>query len=269
MQHYENRKQKIDIISLDKVLAVDVYERLREYRELLSWELVLPGKGKSEITVDDIEEMAIDTKSSRILIFDVRSQNLGKLQHAYNRIIGYNRADFNSYCYTVVIGDGPASQSQSGMGSFHSYFDDIRVNYSPAVFFGDPLLNYSFAERREMAIYRDDSEPDRIPKRLEKYFKGDNIPVEQVRRYFRAANAEEEKRLEKKKARLKMLEGVYSKVIEEEFGDEKEQFIKALTKEGCAVPGESLRLNIYPIFFEEWVLDLIRKPKKQNGEESG
>jgi len=269
MEHYENRKQKIDIISLDKVLATDVYDRLRGYREMLSWELVLPGKGKSEITVDDIEELALDTKSSRILIFDVRSQNLGQLQHAYNRIIGYNRADFNSYCYSVVIGDGPVSQSQSGMGSFHSYFDDIRVNYSPSVFFGDPLLNYSFAERREMGLYRDEPRADRIPERLVKFFKGDDITVEMVRRYFRAANAEDDKRVEKKKERLKVLEGVYSKLIEEDFGEEKEQFVKGLTKEGCSVPGESLRLNVYPFFFEEWILDLTRKPKKPNGEESG
>ncbi|MHC4396819.1 MAG: hypothetical protein ACYS1A_14310 [Planctomycetota bacterium] len=264
MQHYENRKQRVHIISLDRVLATDVYARLREYRELLSWELLQPGQSNLEITVDDIEALAIDTTSSKLLIFDVRSQNLSQLQHAYNRIIGYNRADFNSLCYTVVIGDGPVGQSQSGtgMGSFHAYFDDIRINYSPAVFFGDPLLNYSFAERREMTIYRDDSQPARLPRRLEKYFRGEDITVEQVRKYFRAANVEDKRRLETKKERQKVLERVYSKVIEEEFGEEKEQFTKALTKEGCAVPGESLRLNIYPVFFEDWVLDLIRKPKQ-------
>lgn len=33
---------------------------------------------------------------------------------------------------------------------------------------------------------------------------------------------------------------------------------KALTKEGYGQAGESLRINIYPFFFEEWVLDLMK-----------
>ena len=50
-------------------------------------------------------------------------------------------------------------------------------------------------------------------------------------------------------------------MIEEDFPDNKEHLMKSLSREGYSMPGEPLSINIYPFFFEEWVLDLMKKTK--------
>ncbi len=261
MLHYRERNQRIHIITLDRVLATDVYERLCDCSGMESVEAIQPGNGKSAIAVEDIQRLARDTTTSRVLIMDVRRQTKTQLQHAYSDIVRFNRPDFNRYCYTVLIGDGPRNLLQPGRGldAFQTYLADLRIDYSPAVFFSDPFLHYSHDEIQEMVLYRSNSLPERIPHCLEKAFKGHRPTVERVHAYFRAADVPDVKRANKKTERQSALEKFYHKRFEKDFPDDKDQFIKSLSKEGCALPGESLRLNVYPFFFEEWVLDLTRR----------
>ncbi len=48
-------------------------------------------------------------------------------------------------------------------------------------------------------------------------------------------------------------------MAEEDFPSLKDLFLAGLTKEGYSVPGETLKVNLYPFFFEEWILELINK----------
>ena len=267
MLNYKDRKNRIHIITLDSVLAADVYERLKTSGRIPRVELILPTDiTKSEITVDDIDKLALDTMTSRLLIIDVRSHTLPRLQQAYNKIVGYNRADFNVYCYTAVIGDGPANLFEEGgdIDDFMPHLARFRIDYSPAVFFYDPLLHYSHEEKLNMGIDRDNSIPVTIPHRLEKGFEseGEHVTVEQVRSYFRVAGAPNNKKETKKRKRLGRLAKLYRKKIAKEFPEVKDQFIKCLKKGGYSFTGEALHLNTYPFYFEEWIADLLEKAKK-------
>jgi hypothetical protein len=248
---------------MDHVLLEDVYERLHEYPGMESIELVKPGNERSAITAEDILKSARDTLKSRVLIIDVRSQTKPQLQRAYSDIVRFNRPDFNRYCYSVLIGDGPINFFERGkrIDVFQNYLSDLRVDYNPALLFGSPFFSYgydeTYDETQEGALY-----PERIPKRLEKYFKGERITIERVGRYFSAADVQGDLRPRKKKERQKLLENLYSKILAEEFPEDKERLIKALSKEGCDLPGESLKLHAYPFYFEELTLDLIKKAEQ-------
>ncbi|HEC04410.1 MAG TPA: hypothetical protein ENI81_12825 [Phycisphaerales bacterium] len=134
MLHYRDRQRKIHIITMDPVLADDVYERLNEYPGMESVEIVRPGDGKSPITPEDIKQQARDTLTSRVLIMDVRRQTKARLQRPYSDIVRFNRPDFNRYCYSVVLGDGPVSLLTPGKGEegLYVFLSDLRVDYSPA-----------------------------------------------------------------------------------------------------------------------------------------
>ena len=125
MLHYTNRQSRIHILSLDPVLATEVYERLHNYPGMESVELIRPGNGMSAIKVQDIKQLARETTTSKVLIFDVRRQTKARLQRPYSDIVRFNRPDFNRYCYSVLLGDGPVSL----------FTPDIRphsVNFYPA-----------------------------------------------------------------------------------------------------------------------------------------
>ena len=272
MLNYRDRKNRIHIITLDAVLATDVRERLKDSRLVPKVELILPDDiTKSEITPEDIDSLALDTMTSRLLIIDVRSHTLPRLQQAYNKIVGYNRADFNLYCYTVVIGDGPANLFAEGgdINDFAPLLAKLRIDYSPAVFFYDPLLHYGRDEKLDMGIDRDNSIPETIPHRLKKGFEGDHVTVEQVRAYFRAAapdkketrKKETRKKQAKKKKRLARLAKLYRKRFAKEFGKVEDELVKCFEKEGYSFTGEALNLNTYPFYFEEWIADLLKKAK--------
>ncbi len=264
MLNYKDRKNRIHIITLDSVLAADVYERLKASRRIHPVELVLPADiTKSEITVEDIDNLALDTMASRLLIIDVRSHTLSRLQQAYNKIVGYNRADFNLYCYTAVIGDGPANLFEKGgdIDDFAPLLAKFRIDYSPAVFFYDSLLHYSHTEKLAMGIDRDNSIPETIPRRLERGFEGEHVTVEDVRKYFRAEGAPDDKKEAKKRKRLGRLAKLYRKKIAKEFPEVRDEFVKCLKKGGYSFTGEALNLNTYPFYFEEWIADLLEKAK--------
>jgi len=264
MLNYKDRKNKIHIITLDTVLAADVYERLRTGPHIPRTQLVLPADiNKSQISVEDIDNLALDTMTSRLLVIDVRSNTLPRLQQSYNKIVGYNRADFNLYCYTALIGDGPANLFAEGgdIDDFAPLLAKFRIDYSPAVFFYDPLLHYSHREKLAMGIDRDNSIPATIPHRLKKGFEGEHVTVEDVRKYFRADGAPDDKKRAKKRRRLGRLAKLYRKKIAKQFPEVADEFVKCLKKGGYSFTGEALPLNTYPFYFEEWVAKLLEKTK--------
>jgi hypothetical protein len=259
MLHYTNRSNRIFILTVDQVLATDIRERLNGRRGLESAELVTPGgNNNSAISVEDIEGIARDTLTGKVLIIDVRNQTRPMLQRAYSDIVRFNRPDFNNYCYSVLIGDGPMNmQNHKGIQAFQNYLCDLRVDFSPAVFFADPFLHYSFEEKQDSLLYNKNALSERMPRHLEGYFKGHDLTVRQIREYFRAAGVDKRIRSEKKKKRQRTLQKVFMKMIEKEFPRDGEDLKKALSREGCPLPGEPLRLNVYPFFFEKWVRDLF------------
>lgn len=245
---------------MDRVLLEDVDQRLHEFPGAESIQLVKPASNASGIKPQDILDLARDTTTSRVLIVDIRSQTIGQLQPAFSDIIRFNRPDFNHYCYTVLIGDGPRNflHPDRGKKALPAYLSDLRINFSPAVFFGDPFLYYSDQEIQEMVIEHN-FRPEKISQQFEKYFKGDLPTVEHVRKYFRAAGKQGDEKIKEKTERQKLLNKLVTKMILDEFPDDRELVLKALSKEGLSIPGEILQCNIYPFFFEEWVLDLFEK----------
>ena len=66
------------------------------------------------------------------------------------------------------------------------------------------------------------------------------------------------------------LKEFYTKRIRKEFSDHQTKFLKSLTKQGCHLTGEALGFNLYPFYFEEWVMDLVNKTSRVNvGEITG
>lgn len=253
MLNYRDRKNRIHIITLDPVLARDIYARIYETVPNPP-EMILPAGGNEKITPEDILKIARDTTTSQILIIDVRTQTKPKLQRAHSDIVRFNRPDLNKYCFTVLIGDGPANFlfEKQGINAFQAYLADLRIDYSPAVFFANPFLYYSRDELLNLAMYHDNALPTNIPKRLEKFFKKD-IPTATIYEFFRAPGDSEDKKLK----RLRKLKEIYLKIVTEDFPNDVERLKTALSKQGCDFPGENLKLNTYPFYFEQWISDLL------------
>jgi hypothetical protein len=265
MLHYNERNNKIYIITLDHVLADDVYERLSSHPEMESVEINKLGNGHHTITPESILQSARDTLTSKILIFDVRRQTRPILQHAYSEIVRFNRPDFNVYCYSVLIGDGPPNLFEHGNGieAYRNYLVDLRVDYSPAVFFVDPFLYYSYEEMEDMALYHNNALPEQIPQRLERYFKEGKVSTRAAYSYFRAADAPDNLRQMRKEKRQNWLKSLFIKILHEASPDDADALVNGLSKEGYSLQGESLKINVYPFFFEQWVLDLMSKSKQR------
>ncbi len=166
MLHYTERKNRIHIITLDPVLAEDINERLSEYSGTNTARLIMPGSAQT-ITPEDIHKLARDTTDSKILIMDVRTQTKPPLQQAYSDIVRFNRPDLNNFCHTVLIGDGPSDflLQSKGTNAFQNYLADLRVDFSPAVFFANPFLYYTQQEIQD-AIQNQNALPEKLPQRL-------------------------------------------------------------------------------------------------------
>lgn len=257
-----SHKQRIDsihILTLDPTLARDLCARIHSDPRLKQVKLVVPPRAPMRLTIAHIEKTAPDTVSSRLLIFDVRKFTLPKLHQCYNKIVGYNRKDFNRLCYTILIGDGPLNLFQSGksLDVFVSHLSAHRVDYHPAVFFYDPFLHYEPSEVPAPGIGDAFVLPDRVPQRLVPYFQaGQDMKVDKARRFFRATK----KPSEVKSERLDILRGLYKKRIAEQFPHHQDQLQDWLSKEGIRLACE--RLHLYPLFFEDWVFDLLQKARK-------
>jgi len=252
---HSNRKDRIHIFTLDNVLAADVYERIHYDPRMKSYQLAKPQNQEIKQAVAEIDKMTLDTVSSRLLIIDVRRDTLPMLQRAYNKIAGYNRRDLNKLCYTILIGDGPLNLFQAGksLDVFVSHISSHRIDYHPAVFFYDPFIHYEPDEIPQTTIEDEFILPDKLPKRLAPYFEGQDIKNDMVRRFFRATRRDENTR----KERLKILTDLYEKRMEQQFPHHKEQLKAWLSKEGITLASENLHL--YPLFFEDWVYELMQK----------
>ena len=104
---HPSRRNAIHILTLDSILANDVYERIHNDERMKYYQLIKPRETEIHEAVTEIDNMAVDTVFSRLLIIDVRRVTLPKLQRAYNKVVGYNRRDLNKLCHIILIGDGP------------------------------------------------------------------------------------------------------------------------------------------------------------------
>ena len=252
----------IYILTLDSILANDVYERIHNDERMKYYQLIKPRETEIRQAVEEIDNMAKDTVFSRLLIIDVRRATLPKLQRAYNKVVGYNRRDLNKLCYTILIGDGPIDLFQDGktMDVFVLHLATHRVDFHPALFFYDPFIHYEHGEIERAGVDDEFELSDKIPKRFESFFKKEDMNVDKVRHYFRAIDKPEEVR----KKRQRKLKRLYKKRIVKQFPDDKEQLKDLFSRRGIRLASE--KMNIYPLYFEDWVYKLakraMRKPKK-------
>lgn len=256
---HTGRGNRIHVLTLDPILATDVCERINNDPRMKFYKLIRPHETKVREAVEEIEAMAPETVHSRVLIIDVRRFTITKLQWAYNKIVGYNRRDLNKLCYTVLIGDGPSDLFREGktLDVFVLHLARHRVDFNPAAFFYDPLLHYEFDEIERSGIDYEYVIPDKIPRRLVPHFKQDpEMRVDKIRRYFRAIGKDEEVR----KKRLKRLRNLYKKRMAEQFPDQADQLKAWLSRKGIRLASE--RLNLYPLYFEDWVHKLMLKAGK-------
>ena len=259
---HPSRRNAIHILTLDSILANDVYERIHNDKRMKYYQLIKPRETEIRETVTEIDNMAVDTVFSRLLIIDVRRATLPKLQRAYNKVVGYNRRDLNKLCYTILIGDGPIDLFQDGktMDVFVLHLATHRVDFHPALFFYDPFIHYEHGEIERAGVDEEFVLSDKIPKRLESFFKKDDMNIDKIRQYFRAIDNPEEVR----KKRQRKLKRLYKKRIVKQFPDDKEQLKDLFSRKGIRLASE--KMNLYPLYFEDWVYKLAKramlKPKK-------
>lgn len=251
---YQRREPRIHILTLDRVLGWDIYDRLHNDSKTRFYELVVPRQADWRLRLEEIDSIVDRTVYARMLIMDVRRATLHKLQQAYNKIIGYSRKDLNRFCFTVLIGDGPLNLFQPGKPPdvFVPYLANLRRDYNAAVFFFDPFIHYE-PEETESSMDEDFMLPSKPPQRLASYFPQAGVTVDSVRRFFRAT----EQNGAVKKQRLKTIAALYMKRIGEQFPEHKDLLHGLLTKNGAQLGSE--KMNLYPVFFEEWVHELMQK----------
>jgi hypothetical protein len=260
LSHHQ-RKDQIHVLTVDSTLAADVCERMSADKRLKRFPLICPRATTVREGLEELERTAQETISSRLIIFDVRRLTLPKLRRVYNAIVGYNRRDFNTRCYSICIGDGPMNLFRDGQFSnaLVPHLSAHRVDFHPAVFFYDPFLHYEPDEVLLQSIDEEFIIPHTLPKRLAPYFKSDGMTVAAIRHFFRAIDKDDETR----KARRHMLRHVYKKRLAEIFSGQQEQFKDLLTREGIHWASE--KMNLYPLYFEDWVYDLMRQARRNAG----
>jgi hypothetical protein len=257
---YQQRRPRIHILTLDRVLSDDIYERLRYDSKTRFYEIVVPKEFGWKERIVEIETTAEKTTTARLFIMDVRRMTLPKLQQAFNKIIGYNRKDLNKLCFTVLVGDGPLNLFTAGKSpdAFVPHLAKHRVDYNPAVFFFDPFIHYE-PDELESSMDEEFNLPAQLPRRLDRYFPEPGVTVDSVRRFFRGAEQNETI----KRQRVKILAALYKKRIGEQFPEHKDRMKELLSKDGLQLASE--KLNFYPLYFEEWVHELMQKAASPQG----
>jgi hypothetical protein len=255
---HSSRRDQIHVLTLDPVLATDVCERIKVDKRLRRYTVICPRATGVRDTLEEIERTAQETVSSRLIIFDVRRVTLPRLRRVFNAVVGYNRRDFNSLCYSICIGDGPMNLFHNGqfVELFVPHLAAHRADFYPAVFFYDPFLHYEPSEFQLQALDDEFTIPDRIPQRLARCFRNDGMKVGAVRRFFRATDKDEATR----KRRRRILRQVYKKRLVELFPEHQEQFRDLLSRQGIRWASE--KMNLYPLYFEDWVYVLLRKARR-------
>lgn len=256
------RRNTIYILTLDPVLGTDVSERLGADERLKGYEIIQPRADSIRDTVETMERAAQDTTHARLLIFDVRRAGLPKLRKVHRDIVGFNRKDFNKFCYTILIGDGPPMLYQNGraLDVFTIYLGVHRVDYHPAVFFYDPLLHYEPDEAMLGAIDDEFALRQDVPGRLAPYFRKDDMTVGAIRRYFRAVDKPDEVR----QKRRRILRRLYRKQITERLPGREEQIKAWMSRKGLQLATE--KINLYPLHFEDWVYKLMHNAQRNAAE---
>ena len=258
---HPNRRDQIHVLTVDPTLGTDVRERIRADDRFKHCAVIRPNATDVREALEQVEQMAKATIASRLIIFDVRRVTLPRLRRPFNAIVGYNRRDFNKLCYSICIGDGPVTLFQNGhsLDVFIPYLASHRVDYYPAVFFFDPFLQYEPNELETRGIDEDFVIPDEVPRRLVHYLrKTENLKLDKIRRFFRAAGKDEEVR----DKRHRMLRRLYKRQLAAQFPDRKDEVKHLLSRTGVRLATE--KMNLYPLFFEDWVYKLLRKAKKNS-----
>lgn len=258
---HPERADKVFILTLDPILATDIYERIHFDPRMQSYEIVRPQTIGIKDAVAEIEASPRDTVTARLLIIDVRKDTTSLLKKAYNKVVGYNRRDFNKYCYVILISDGPVSLFQAGttLEVFVSHLARHRIDYHPALIFYDPFLHYEPNELQRRGIEDVFTLPNEVPRRFRPYFqKTESVSVSEIRRYFRATH----KSPDVKKERKKILRKLYKKRIGKQFSLPKDQLKSWLSKTGLRLATE--KLHLYPLYFEDWVYELVQKASGLN-----
>ncbi|NLW86882.1 MAG: hypothetical protein GXY38_08410 [Planctomycetes bacterium] len=251
---HANRQRKAYVLTLDEVLAEDVTQRLGDLPRAVS--VVTPQCGP-KATVRDIEAIAPDTVRGSLIIFDVRSLTLPLLQHVFNKVVGYNRRDFNERCFSIVIGDGPADLIEGGtLGAFARHLGKFRIDYSPKAYFFDPFLHYAPHEKPS-GLDEDKRLLDQVPVRLLEGFQGDVQSVGQIRRYFRAAAHAPLRRTELLPKRTEILRKFFAARLQKMFPAETQYAKDILSPRGLRLGDETLSVHLYPIHFEDYVSNLL------------
>lgn len=256
---HPNRRDQIHVLTVDPILGTDVRERCRADDRLKHCVVIQPYATNVRDALEQIEAMAKDTTTSRLIVFDVRRATLPKLHRSFNAIVGYNRRDFNTLCYSICIGDGPMNLflDSHGMDVFVPFLAAHRVDYYPAVFFFDPFLQYEPNELEVRGIDEDFVIPDAVPRRMVRYLqKTENVKLDKIRRFFRAADKDEQV----KDQRHRMLRRLYKRQLTAQFPDHRERVKHLLSRMGVRLATE--RMNLYPLFFEDWMYKFLRKAKK-------
>jgi hypothetical protein len=135
----------------------------------------------------------------------------------------------------------------------------FRIDYHPAVFFFDPFGHFPHEERMGLQLDGHYGLPEGIPKRLAKWFKQDNLSVAEVRRYFRADPTPPDLRQAAKARRTEKLRLVLQQRIAEMAPGREQRLLPILSRTGLKVQEETLAVNVYPLFFEDWVAELMRR----------
>jgi hypothetical protein len=256
---HPSRRNQIHVLTVDPVLGTDICERIHADERLKQVVTVRPVATRIRDALEQTEQMAKDTVSSRLLIFDVRRVTLARLRRPFNAIVGYNRRDFNKLCYSICVGDGPVTlfHVANTLDVFVPYLSSHRVDYYPSVFFFDPFLQYEPNELETRGIDEHFIIPDQIPRRLVRYLqKRENLKLDKIRRFFRASGKGEEV----KKRRLRMLRRLYKRQLTAQFPDHPDEVKHLLSRKGVKLATE--RLNLYPLFFEDWVYKLMHRAEK-------
>jgi hypothetical protein len=189
----------------------------------------------------------------------VRRATLPRLRKAFNAIVGYNRKNINKLCFTLLIGDGPPNLFQNGwdLDVFVPFLTSHRTDFYPAVFFYDPLLHYEPDEIELKAIDEEFTLLDRVPRRLVPYLRqGHDVEVRKMRRFLRATGKDEQTR----RHREQIILDVYSKQMAERSRGHESQLKAWTSQAGLQLATE--RLNLYPLFFEDWVAELMEKARQ-------
>ncbi|MBP7050742.1 MAG: hypothetical protein KBE65_06995 [Phycisphaerae bacterium] len=262
---HPRRRDTIHVLTLDPMLAADICERIGADKRLVRCNVICPRGTNVRDMLEAMERTAPETAASRLVLFDVRRATLPRLRHVFNAVVGYNRRDFNRLCFSICIGDGPLNLFRDGAFAelFVAHLAAQRVDYHPAVIFYDPFLHYEPNEAFLQSIDDDFVIPDSVPQRLAPFFKSGQMKVSTIRQFFRAVDKDDETR----KKRLRMLRHVYKKRLAEIFAGQPEQLKDLLSRKGIQWASE--KMNLYPLYFEDWVCDLIRQARKNATEKNG